>query len=344
MSNRLRSWLRFSSQDTDDTIDSSGALPLLVIFIVIGFFGILVYALQNTGDFLSVVSLGLLVAGASFVIGGLLGFLFGIPRTPEYERLQSRDTESPNRSGEQIADFRANTNLEQISDWLTKILVGVGLTQISRIPQALDKAANAVQAGLGNSPQSHVFSLAILVYFPICGFLIAYLWTRLFLPGALTRAEVNKIKERERRKAEEHVIYNVSQAIDTTAVVKGEKKLGLWVDDNPTNNAYLKQSFENLLNVAIDLSLSTDEALEKLKAKPYAFVISDMARPPDPKAGYTLLRRMRESNMERPFIIFASSAASLPANKEEALRRGAFGSTNSPQELLQLVKSALASA
>jgi len=343
MSNRLRSWLRFSSQETDDTIDSSGALPLLVVFVVIGIFGILVYSLQNTGAFLSVASLGLLVAGASLVLGGLLGFLFGIPRTPEYESLQSRDTESSNQSREQIADFRANTNLEQISDWLTKILVGVGLTQISRIPEALGKAANAVQAGLGNSPQSHLFSLSILVYFPICGFLIGYLWTRLFLPGALTRAEVNKIKERERRNAEENAIYNVSQAIDTTAFVKGEKKLGLWVDDNPTNNAYLKQSFENLLSVTIDLSLSTDEALEKLKAKRYAFVISDMGRPPDPKAGYGLLRRMQESNMEIPFMIFASGA-SLPANKKEAKRKGAFGSTSSPQELLQLVKSALASA
>ncbi len=343
MSNKPGLWSGFSSQKTDDITNSFGAFPLLVILIVTGLVVILVYALENTDNFLSVASLGVLVAGASLVLGGLVGFLFGIPRVPEYERTQPRDqSASPNESREQTPDFRANTNLEQISDWLTKILVGVGLTQISGIPQALDGAANAIQAGLGNSPASHVFSLAILVYFIICGFLIGYLWTRLFLPGALTRAEVSKIMEKERRKTEEKAIYNVSQAIDTSAIAKSEKKSGLWVDDNPANNAYLKQSFENLLNVVIDLSLSTDDALEKLKSKTYAFVISDMGRPPDPKAGYELLRRMKESNSAIPLIFFAAGG-SLQANKEEAKLRGAFGSTSSPQELLQLVKSALKS-
>jgi hypothetical protein len=34
---------------------------------------------------------------------------------------------------EQSAGYRSNSNLEEISDWLTKILVGLGLIELGRI-------------------------------------------------------------------------------------------------------------------------------------------------------------------------------------------------------------------
>ncbi len=39
-----------------------------------------------------------------------------------------------NHSHSNKVNYRSNTNLEQISDWLTKILVGVGLTQQTFFP------------------------------------------------------------------------------------------------------------------------------------------------------------------------------------------------------------------
>ena len=69
---------------------------------------------------LSALGVGLGVAAAATAVGAFLGFLFGIPRT-----LQGNTTPGP----DEIADYRPNTNLEQISDWLTKILVGVGLVK-----------------------------------------------------------------------------------------------------------------------------------------------------------------------------------------------------------------------
>ncbi|MFO0126287.1 MAG: hypothetical protein ACK54J_03520, partial [Pseudanabaena sp.] len=65
------------------------------------------------------------VSGASFVLGFLIGFLFGVPRTVE--------SNDPTLTKNSQTRVHANTNLEQISDWLTKILVGVGLTQIMPI-------------------------------------------------------------------------------------------------------------------------------------------------------------------------------------------------------------------
>jgi CheY-like chemotaxis protein len=341
---RLRSWLLPSAQKAETASSSSGALPLLAGLVVLGLGSILVYALQSGETFGSVAGVGLMVAGAALVLGGLVGFLFGIPRTLVYDRpVTKEDTATRTEAGEAAADFRANTNLEQISDWLTKILVGVGLTQLSQIPQTLDKAANAIQAGLGNSPQNHVFALAILVYFPVCGFLVGYLWTRLFLPGAFTKAELARIRERERNQAEQKAIYNVSQTVSDTVVAARQVKTGLWVDDNPANNASLQRSFEKLLGLKFDLSLSTDDALVKLKSRKYEVVISDMGRPPDQRAGYTLLSKMKELDAHPAFMLYARGASD-PINQAEAINRGAVGSTSSPQELLELLRSVLESA
>ncbi|MEK6287107.1 MAG: hypothetical protein AABO57_15310 [Acidobacteriota bacterium] len=347
---RIRSWFLPTHRGTDDDIHSYGSLPFLLGLVGLGFVGIFVYAIQFGASASLIASVGSMVAGASLIVGGLLGFLFGIPRSLASDHPQSIDeVENENDAGGRGTDFRANTNLEQISDWLTKILVGVGLAKISGISEGLNGAANTIQEGLGSPPQNHVLALAILVYFPVCGFLIGYLWTRLFLAPALTRSEAARIREKERKKAEENAIHSLSETSPEAPVAKGraeKQQFGLWVDDNPSNNAYLKQSFEKLLGIEFDLSLSTDDALAKAKTKKYAAIISDMGRPPDRQAGYTLLRKLKESNglnSPTPFIIYASGA-SIPANHDAAIINDAFGSTSSPQELLQLVRTALGTA
>ncbi len=52
------------------------------------------------------------------------------------------------------AKYGANTNLTDISDWLTKIIVGVGLVQLGKIRGQLKDAANFVAGGLVGIPQS----------------------------------------------------------------------------------------------------------------------------------------------------------------------------------------------
>ena len=86
-------------------------------------------------------------------------------------------------------DYRANTNLEQISDWLTKILVGVGLTQLPEIKSGLIRLTAFAAQGLGSQSHSQVFAFALLAYSAVLGFLFGYLWTRLFLAGALRQAD-----------------------------------------------------------------------------------------------------------------------------------------------------------
>jgi len=113
----------------------------------------------------------------------------------------------------------------------------------------------------------------------------------------------------------------------------------LWVDDRPDNNVFERQALE-ALGIQIDISTSTEDALATISRRPYDMVISDMGRPPDARAGYTLLDRLRETGNRTPFVIYASSRA--PEHVREARQHGAIGSTNLPQELVEMVTTALA--
>jgi CheY-like chemotaxis protein len=93
------------------------------------------------------------------------------------------------------------------------------------------------------------------------------------------------------------------------------------------------------LGVNFVLALSTDEALEKIERQHFDAIISDMGRPPDPRAGYTLLDRIRSMGNKTPFIIYAGSRS--PEHRTEAKRRGALDCTNRPDELFGLVLSAI---
>jgi hypothetical protein len=160
---------------------------------------------------LGIASLGLCIAGASALTGGLLGFLFGIPRalqigetTPNQSLNAGQNTSNPN--GHNVG-YRANTNLEQISDWLTKILVGVGLTQLIVLPQKLKELGLFLAPGFDTVPHPNLLAIVIVMYFSVSGFLFGYLWTRLFLAGALRDADVaalgEKISELERQMSQD---------------------------------------------------------------------------------------------------------------------------------------------
>jgi hypothetical protein len=177
---------------------------------LIGLLSVPAYAFQASGSdgFLTLVSVGVLLAGASLLVGGTLGFLFGIPRTLQQESgaADANGTKGEAPSGARTIDYRVNTNLEQISDWLTKILVGVSLTQVGNIRQGLGALSAFAARGLGSGPHAQVFAFALLSYSTVLGFLFGYLWTRLFLAGALRQADrvaigalVEKVESTERK-------------------------------------------------------------------------------------------------------------------------------------------------
>jgi len=120
----------------------------------------------------SVALLGLAVA----CVGILVGFLFGIPRVG--------DSVPGVRLAGAGQGLPVNTNLEQVSDWLTKILVGLTLTHLGALPGHFTTMAAYLSGhGLNHSASDSVI-VAASVFFLTDGFLFGYLATRLYLTGA----------------------------------------------------------------------------------------------------------------------------------------------------------------
>jgi hypothetical protein len=163
-------------------------------------------------DGLSVLAVGLALALSALMGGALLGFLFAIPRSASSAR---SDTDSENGAG-----YRSNTNLEQISDWLTKILVGVGLTQIGNIPSGVGRLISATRPGLGGGDGDEVFAGTLLTLFTICGFLAGYILTRVHLPKAFAVADrraIEKVARTEARRQTANVVRDVEERLGERA-------------------------------------------------------------------------------------------------------------------------------
>lgn len=195
----------------DTIVPASRVIRFIVAAIGGGCAVTALYALQAqpAGKFFAVFTVALAIAGAATISGALVGFVFGIPRSlqgadagtaapPKADTAKAAATDSG--SGRSEPGYRPNTSLEQISDWLTKILVGVGLTQLTQIPSALESYSTHVGKALGPMQGADIFVGATSLYFVVCGFLGAYLWTRLKLGQALSEADVVTRAELEQEK------------------------------------------------------------------------------------------------------------------------------------------------
>jgi CheY-like chemotaxis protein len=317
-----------------------GALLVLTLASGFGALTMVGYAMQEDSlrKAIAVAGGGLLVGGASLLVGGLIGFLFGVPRLPPGEDRRSTEEETPIESTRGRAPYRPNTNLEEISDWLTKILVGVGLTQLSAIPAGLRDIGQVLAPVLGGLPGSEVFALGALVHFSVCGFLMSFLWTRLTLLQLYTDAELGAAEERGVRIGADRFLESAQRA---SAVKSPKERFALWVDDRLEKNVRERELMERLLGLRFQNVRSTPEALAEIEreGKKYSLIISDMSRPGDPQAGYTLLEQLKTKGIQKPFIIYTASGR--PEHDAEARRQGAEGSTNNPQRLLDLVRNAL---
>ena len=159
-----------------------------IVLLVVGLLADLLFSLGVTGApdaFLGVFASAVLFSCASLAVGGLLGFLFGVPRTPS-----SENEPTPERGR---VRFRANTNLEQVSDWLTKVLIGATLVQLGSVPASAADLFSSMAPSLGGHPHSAAFAGAIVIYFSILGFLGGWLVTRLYLANAMRDADAEEV-------------------------------------------------------------------------------------------------------------------------------------------------------
>jgi hypothetical protein len=119
--------------------------------------------------------------------GMLVGFLFAVPRVrPEGTKQTPTDADS-RESGRHVV----NTNLEEISDWVTKTLVGLGLVELKSLPASIHRLAERVATGL--TPARGIagsLALAIVVGAPTLGLLFGYLATRLLIQRDIVQSDL----------------------------------------------------------------------------------------------------------------------------------------------------------
>jgi hypothetical protein len=174
---------------------------LMVILLLLVMAGLWSVAKALPGG--AVTSLGLLWSLSCLTVGLLGGFLFAIPRVPNARRVEEKNHKDEETKGQQSETqerigLGINTNLEEISDWLTKILVGIGLVEAKTLKVYLGTAGRYIGHALG--PNGDVIAVGLVIFFLCTGFLAGFLGTRLFISPSMRRAdaETGGAKEAER--------------------------------------------------------------------------------------------------------------------------------------------------
>lgn len=129
----------------------------------------------------------------------------------------------------------------------------------------------------------------------------------------------------------------VDAAARTLQDVGGRARL-LWVDDHPSTNLHEATALE-AVGIDVELSPSTEDALERVQRNRYDVIVSDMERLQQPQAGYDLLQKLRSAGVHTPFIVYARTGR--PEHFDEAVRHGAEGWADTPAQLMQMVLAAV---
>jgi hypothetical protein len=197
-------------------------VPVIAAMFALGVVLIILYVVSTVGPHLRYISVGLFTACAAFLIGTLVGLVLAIPRVVSsgvygyqtsiqgINRLsnQEPDSASPaDAEAERVAvaggqgpgqrdvpRLLPSTNLAEISDWLTKLLLGAGLVSLTHLGQPLGELIDTVARGLGGATASGgvtesavVIAGAILVTYVVLGFLGGYLTTAFWYGRVLQR-------------------------------------------------------------------------------------------------------------------------------------------------------------
>ncbi|MDB5357618.1 MAG: response regulator receiver protein [Phycisphaerales bacterium] len=138
--------------------------------------------------------------------------------------------------------------------------------------------------------------------------------------------------------SKEEIAQSIQKAAPRAQAERFARSEVLWVDDCPENNIHERNAFE-AIGLRITDAYSTEEALNILKKRSFAVIISDMGRPRDPHAGYALLDALRRQGDKTPVIIYTGLLSG--DRQRETIKHGGQGCTNRPDELFKLVTKAV---
>lgn len=164
----------------------------------------------------SLLTVSILTALAVLVSGFFLGNLFGMPK----------------RNNDVGTDYTLNNSLAEIADWLTKIIVGLGLVELRQVPGYLRRMSEFFYAASDAAVQPEyikVYAIVLVVYFGVLGLFLGYNYIRLVLSYRYKLADsyvqdqvVAIIQENQQLKSEN---LKTSDALKT---VINDKKKSEW--------------------------------------------------------------------------------------------------------------------
>ncbi len=215
--------------EPDETAKRRGSFPAAwIVFAVVAAVLLAVvsyaFASRNVEAGVRAVAVAVVLAGASIAVGALAGLLFGVPRpydpkSPETAATGETNDAAAERGEPRRHPFGMNTNLGDVSDWLTKMLVGVGLTQITKFPGAFGSLTRTVAEAFGGpTPVSRVFAGSLMIFLTIFGFIAGWLCSVLRLPSELSHAIERRAVEAARQEVESHA----EEVADLAQVYKRE--------------------------------------------------------------------------------------------------------------------------
>jgi len=170
------------------------------------FFGLTARLSVNCGLFCHISGGGLavLAAAGAFSAGGVLGLLFGAPRWGDGSAPAAQADGAPGGTAavqSTPSNVRPNTSLEKVADWLTTIIVGLGLVHLKDLEGRLTDMGiwltNAITLearGLNGTP-----GVVLALSFSVAGFLMVYLWSLRFLPSEIegAYAAIKRLKQQK---------------------------------------------------------------------------------------------------------------------------------------------------
>lgn len=159
----------------------------LSLAVLAGLTSIAIHA--SGGEFRTQLGAGFFLAGSALLGGLLIGFLFAIPKSDASHDNAARNLDESSGAG---SKYSLNTNLEDISDWLSKMIVGVGLVQLTSVPGYI-KRASLYWSSSVDSGFPAAYTSTLIIFFCLLGFLVGYLWTRLYLVGDFIRQDPRNV-------------------------------------------------------------------------------------------------------------------------------------------------------
>lgn len=234
--------------------------------LIVAFFYALALALRASGLLSFAATLiylfGVLVGvtACALVIGGLFGFIFGIPKMLQH----ARDGQSGIKSGQSLAPngqqtspasgfLGSNTSLEEISDWLTKITVGVSLVEARELVAAFFSLASWFRvSAMPRSEGAEVVFAVLAIGGLIAGFLLFYLETRTRLALLLGEAE---------RKNRQLSAANISQSSDSPVLAAFDASSSSGRTNSPAS-ATARAAPNGILSWAVEVPSSDSKILQ----------------------------------------------------------------------------------